>query len=135
MNLIPAVMASQKAKEADCFETILHRNGRVTECAHSNISILKDGVFITAPTDNLILPGISRAHLIKSCKKLGIPVDETPFTLKEMMEADEVIVTSSGSLCLAAEIIDGQPVGGKAPELLKALQDEAVRDFEEGTAV
>jgi len=129
LNLIPAVMASQKAKEADCFETILHRNGRVTECAHSNISILKDGVFITAPTDNLILPGISRAHAIKACHKLGIPVQEIPYDLQTLMDADEIIVTSSGSLCIAAEEVDGKPVGGKAPALLKALQDEVVREF------
>jgi D-alanine transaminase len=60
-------------------------------------------------------------------------VDETPFTVEEMMNADEVIVTSSGSLCLAAEEIDGKPVGGKAPELLKAMQDEVLREFMEET--
>lgn len=134
LNLIPSVIASQEAHEQGCQETVLHRGDRVTECAHSNVHILKNGVLITAPTDHLILPGISRAHLINSCKRLGIPVDETPFTLKEMMEADEVIITSSGSLCLAAEMIDGQSVGGKDPVHLKMLQDEAVRDFEEGTA-
>ncbi len=129
LNLIPSVMASQKAKEEGCSETVLHRDGRVTECAHSNVHIIKDGIFTTAPTDHLILPGIARAHLIKACKKLGIGVDETPFTLDEMMNADEVIVSSSGSLCLAADVIDGKPVGGKAPELLKKLQDEVLREF------
>ena len=129
LNLIPAVIASQEALENGCDETVLHRGDRVTECAHSNVHIIKNGVFVTAPTDHLILPGIARAHLIKACKKLGIGVDETPFTVEEMMNADEVIVSSSGSLCLAAEIIDGKPVGGKAPTLLKALQDEVLREF------
>jgi len=129
LNLIPAVMASEEALEAGCDETVLHRDGRVTECAHSNVHILKDGVFRTAPTDNLILPGIARAHLIGACRRLGIPVDETPFTVEEMMAADEVIVTSSGSLCLAAEEIDGIAVGGKAPAMLKQLQDAVVQEF------
>lgn len=133
LNLIPSVMASQKALEAGCDETVLHRGDRVTECAHSNVHILKDGMFVTAPTDHLILPGIARAHLIKACKKLGIAVDETPFTLEEMMNADEVIVSSSGSLCLAAEEIDGKKVGGKAPELLRSIQDEVLREFNEKT--
>src|SRR5699024_4867094 len=63
LNLIPSVMASEKAKEAGCQETIFYRKGgRVTECAHSNCHILKDGKLYTAPTDNLILPGIARAH-------------------------------------------------------------------------
>ena len=133
LNLIPSVIASKRASEKGCFESVFHRDGRVTECAHSNVHIIQNGVFRTAPTDNLILPGIARAHLIKACKKLGIPVDETPFTVSELMEADEIIVSSSGSLCLAAEVVDGKPVGGKAPELLKALQDEVLREFNEET--
>ncbi len=129
LNLIPSVMASQKAKELGCDETVFHRGDRVTECAHSNVSIIKDGIFKTAPTDHLILPGIARAHLIKACKKLGIGVDEYPFTLEELADADEIIVSSSGSLCLAAEELDGKKVGGKAPELLKAIQDEVLDEF------
>ena len=133
LNLIPSVMASEKAKQAGCDETVFHRGERVTECAHSNVHIIKDGAFVTAPADNLILPGIARAHLIKACKKLGIPVSEVPYTVDELMNADEIIVSSSGSLCLAAEEIDGKRVGGKAPELLKKLQDEVLREFIEET--
>lgn len=133
LNLIPSVMASEKAKQAGCDETVFHRGERVTECAHSNVHLIKDGAFVTAPTDNLILPGIARAHLIKACKKLGIPVSEVPYTVDELMNADEIIVSSSGSLCLAAEEIDGKSVGGKAPELLKKLQDEVLREFIEET--
>ncbi len=133
LNLIPSVIASEKAKQAGCDETVFHRGERVTECAHSNVHIIKDGVFVTAPTDNLILPGIARAHLIKACKKLGIPVSETPYTVDELMNADEIIISSAGSLCLAAEEIDGKKVGGKSPELLKKLQDEVLREFMEET--
>jgi D-alanine transaminase len=133
LNLIPSVIASEKAKQAGCDETVFHRGDRVTECAHSNVHIIKDGVFITAPTDNLILPGIARAHLIKACKKLGIPVSETPFTVAELMDADEIIISSAGSLCLAAEEIDGKKAGGRAPEILRRLQDEVLREFMEET--
>ena len=133
LNLIPSVIASEKAKQAGCDETVFHRGDRVTECAHSNVHIIKDGVFITAPTDNLILPGIARAHLIKACRKLGIPVSETPFTVAELMDADEIIISSAGSLCLAAEEIDGKRAGGRAPELLRRLQDEVLREFMEET--
>ncbi len=133
LNLIPAVMASQAAKEKGCAEAVLHRDGRVTECAHSNVHIIKDGVFKTAPTDNLILAGITRKHLIENCKALGIPVLEEPFTVEEMMDADEVIVSSVGTLCLSAKTIDGKAVGGKAPKLLKVLQDKMLEDFIEKT--
>lgn len=133
LNLIPAVMASQRAKEAGCDETVFHRNGRVTECAHSNVHIIKDGTFITAPTDNLILPGIARMHIIKACKKLGIPVSEKAYTLDELFEADEVMISSASLLCLAADELDGKKVGGNAAELLKMIQDEVLREFMDET--
>jgi len=134
LNLLPSVMYAQKTEEAGCDESVLHRNGRVTECAHSNVHIIKNGVFMTAPTDHLILPGIARMNLIKFAKKLNIPVDETEYTIDDLMNADEVIVSSSGSFCLAAATVDGKPVGGKAPEILKKLQDALVADFESATA-
>ncbi len=135
LNLLPAVMASEKAKQEGCDEVIFHRNGRVTECAHSNVHIIKNGVFITAPTDNLILPGIARRHLIKACGKLGIPVEEREYFLPELLEADEILISSAGSLGLAASELDKKPIGGKAPGLLKALQDEVQREFIEETDI
>lgn len=130
LNLIPSVMASEKAKEAGCQETIFYRKGgRVTECAHSNCHILKDGKLYTAPTDNLMLPGIARAHLIRMCKKLEIPVSETPYYLEDVFQADEIIVTSSSNLCLHACELDGKPVGGKAPELLEKIRIGLLEEF------
>ena len=135
VNLIPAVMASQRAKRLGCHETVFHRGGRVTECAHSNVHILKDGCFITAPTDNLILPGIARKHLIAACHRHGIPVREEPYDLDALMSADEVMISSAGVLCRAADEVDGIPVGGRAPELLSVLQDAVLREFMEETDV
>ena len=51
------------------------------------------------------------------------------------MNADEVIVSSSGSFCLAASEVDGKKVGGRAPDMLKALQDALVADYIEKTNV
>ena len=134
LNLIPSVVATQKAKEAGCQECVFYRpGGRVTECAHSNVHIIKDGKLVTAPTDNLILPGIARAHIIKACKKLEIPVSETPYTLDDLFNADEVIVSSSSNLCLHANEIDGKPVGGKAPELLEKIRVAVLDEFYKAT--
>ena len=135
LNLIPSCVATEKAKKAGCQEAVFYRaGGRVTECAHSNVHIIKDGKLVTAPTDNLILPGIARAHLIRMCKKLGIPVSETPYTLKELFEAEEVLVTSSSNLCLHACDSDGKPVGGKNPELLEKIRAALLGEFYEKTA-
>lgn len=129
LNLIVNCMAAQKAEEAGCDESIFHRGEIVTECAHSNVSIIKDGVFITHPTDHFILPGITRKHIIQICKEHNIPVDETPFTMKQLMEADEVLVSSSTQLCRSAKTVDGTPVGGRAPELVKLIQDAYMEKY------
>jgi len=122
LNLIPNVIATQRATEAGCDESVFCRGERVTECAHSGLAIFKDGVFQTAPLDNLILPSISRKHLIMLCNQLGIPVREEPFTRDELMAADEVMVMSTTSLVRRATEIDGKPVGGKATALFEKLQ-------------
>lgn len=134
LNLIPSVVAAQRAQEAGCQEAVFYRpGGRVTECAHSNVHIIRHGKLVTAPADNLILPGIARAHLIKVCKELEIPVSETPFTLGDLYEAEEVIVTSSSNLCLHANEIDGKPAGGRNRELLERIRKALMDEFYEET--
>lgn len=122
LNLLPNVLAAQKTKEANCYEAVFVRDGYVTECAHSNVQMLKDGHFVTHPADNHILPGIARKHLIQACMALEIPVEEKLFTLDELKNADEVIVSSSSTLCLPIDAIDGQPVGGKDEALLDKIR-------------
>ena len=129
INLIPNIIAAQKAEEAGCYEAVFHRGEIVTECTRSNVHIIKNGTFITHPADNLILPGIARSRLIKACNALGIPVVERTFTLAELFDADEALVSSTGSMCLPAETVDGKNAGGKAPELVKKLQDYVMGEF------
>ena len=56
-------------------------------------------------------------------EKNGIPTSEAPFTMQELADADEIIVSSSGGLCIQAVELDGKPIGGKDPKTLKTLQD------------
>ena len=95
--------------------------GRVTECSHSNVHIIRDGTFITAPTDELILPGIARAHLITACRQLGIPVRETPYTVEELKSADEILTSSSTAPCVRACRVDGQEAGMRREDLFAAI--------------
>ena len=133
INLIPNILAAQKAEEAGCYEAVFHRGETVTECTRSNVHIIRNGTLITHPADNLILPGIARSHLIKTCNVLGIPVNEREFTVTELFDADEVLVSSTGSMCLPAEIADGKAVGGKASELVKKIQNYLMDEFCEKT--
>jgi len=133
LNLLPNVLASEAAAKAGVDEAIFCRGDVVTECAHSNLHILKDGVFRTHPLDDQVLPGIARKHLIAKCRELGVPVDETAFTKQEMYDADEVIVSSSSTFGIGLDTIDGKPVGGKAPDLLKKIQTAVWDEFLEYT--
>lgn len=133
INLIPNIIAAQRALEAGCDEAVFHRGEIVTECSHNNVHIIKNGTFITHPANNLILRGIARTRLVLVCERLGIPVEERPFTLSELFGADEVLTSNGNTFCLSADTVDGKGVGGKAPELLKRIQDEVMGEFAEAT--
>ena len=130
LNLLPNVMAAQKAREAGCSEAVFVRDGYVTEGSHSNISIIKDGVFITHPLDNLILPGTERKHMLAYCKELGIPTKERAFTLEELAEADEIIVSSTSHPSMRAMELDKKAVGMKNPELVEKLRKKYMDEIE-----
>ena len=129
LNLLPSVRTAQRAKLGGFAETVFHRGEIVTECAHSNVSVLKDGVFYSHPNDEFILRGIAKTHMIQACYRLGITVMEKSFTFDFLKEADEIIVTSSSNFCLHADTLNGHPVGGKDPATLKAIQEEVLKEF------
>ena len=125
LNLIPSCLAATAADRAGCDEAIFHRGDIVTEYAHSN------GKVITHQLDDKVLPGTARLRLLAFAEKLGFETEERDYTLDELMNADEIVVHSTGSFCIPVKTVDGKPVGGKAPEMLKKIQDALVADFEE----
>ena len=133
LNLLPNCMAMQQAAEAGCDEVVFHRGGRVTEGAHSGLALLKEGVFCTPPADNLILPSITRAHFIQLCGQLGVPVRVAPFTVDELLNADEVLVLATGTHAVPVSHVDGRPVGGRDPALLERLQTAYQARFDRET--
>lgn len=129
LNLLPNVLATQKATARGMDECILHRGEIVTECAHSNLSILKNGTLVTHPANERIYAGTGRAHLIAECLRQGIGVEERTYTMADLKDADEVLVTSASSLCVPVIELDGEPIGGKAPHTVRLLQDALLKDY------
>ena len=123
VNLIPSVIAATKAEMQGCDEAIFIKDGIITECAHSNIFILKDNNLITHPESSCILSGITRKYLIKIAAECGISIVERGFTQEELFDADEVIVTSTTKFVKEALTINGICVGGKNPGLLSTLKN------------
>ena len=64
---------------------------------------------------------------------MGIAVSETPYYLNDLMNAEEVLVTSSSNLCVRVDHIDGKPVGGKQPELYEKMRKAVLDEFMEAT--
>ena len=128
LNLIPSVLAAQAAKERGCSDAVFHRDGVVSECSSSNLLLLKNGVLRTAPANERILPGVTRAHYLMLAREIGVPVDETAFTLEQMMDADELLITSTSAHGLPVGFVDDKPVCGRDEALLRKLQ-KAYREF------
>lgn len=108
LNLFPNVMANQKAMEAGAGEAIQIRpDGFVTEGSHTNVHILKDGVLYTHEDGNLILPGITKKHMLIAAREAGIPVVEKAFTREELLAADEIFVSGSSTFVERCCELDG----------------------------
>jgi D-alanine transaminase len=95
LNLLGNVMAKRKAADSECQEAIQHRDGLVTEGSSSNVFIVKNGTLKTHPATNLILNGITRQFVLKIAEQLQVPILEEPFTVEDLLDADEVFITST----------------------------------------
>lgn len=129
LNLLPSILAALHADKQNAEESIFIRDGIVTEGSHCNVSIIKGNTLITHPADCHILPGVARAKLMKSALEQGIAVVERKYDEAELMNADEIIITSSSKIARGVRTIDGISVGGRAPDLLKKLQDDLFNDY------
>jgi D-alanine transaminase len=122
INLLPNVLARQRAKEAGAFEAIFVRDGTVTEAAVSNVMAVKAGRVITAPECEQILAGVTRAVVLALARKEGVPVEERFLSLEELRDADEVFLTGTTVEVLAVVRVNGAPIGtGKPGEITGLL--------------
>ena len=106
-SLLGNVMANQYAMEHGCYETILVRNGVVTEASHCNVFFVKDGVVYTHPADEFILDGITRQVVLELCQKLGLEVRMEGIPLAELQNMDEAFLTGTSSQITPIRKIDG----------------------------
>jgi D-alanine transaminase len=124
VNLLANVLARQQGKRAGAFETILLRNGMVTEGAVSNVILVRDGSLITAPEGPSILSGVTRAVVLQLARDHGITVQERPPSRTDLFEADEVFLTSTTVEVLGVIEVDGKPIGtGQPGPLTKQLAE------------
>ena len=114
-SLLGSVLARQISADAGADETILFRDGWLSEAAASNVWIVQDGVLLGPPRDHLVLEGIRYALLEEICAAQGIPIRLRRIARAEVLAADEVLLTSATKEVLAVTRIDDQPVGDGRP--------------------
>lgn len=84
-------------------------DGDVVECATSNLFLVTAGVAITPPVELGILPGVTRARVLATCKALGIAAEQRRISLDELRAADELFVTSAVRGVVPVSRLDGEP--------------------------
>jgi len=115
ISLLGNVLAAQYAAEHDATETIQFRDDFLTEGSSSNVWIVKDGMLIAPPKDNLILEGIRYGLLEEICTSLSIPFVARKISRAEVFAADEVLLTSASKEVLPVVSIDEKMIATGKP--------------------
>jgi D-alanine transaminase len=115
VSLLGNCMLRQLSADVDAAETILFRDGRLTEASSSNVFIVRNSVVLTPPKDNLVLPGITYDVVLEIARAREFEVEVCDVTEADVRSAEEIWLTSSNKEVLAVTTLDGKPVGDGRP--------------------
>jgi len=118
ISLIGNVLMRQLAADAGAVETVMFRDGWLTEASASNVLIVVGGTIVAPPKDNLILPGITYDATEEFARAAGFPFQMRAVARAEALAADEMWLSSSTKEVLAVTTVDGKPFGTGVPGLL-----------------
>ncbi|UZG45016.1 D-amino acid aminotransferase [Caldimonas thermodepolymerans] len=111
ISLLGNVLARQISADQGAVETILFRNGYLTEGSSSNVWIVHEGAVLGPPRSEHVLEGIRYELIAELCEELGIGFNLRPITETEVNVADEIILSSATKEVLPVTRLDGEPVG------------------------
>jgi len=134
-SLLGNVLMRQLAVDHSAVETVMFRDGHLTEASASNVLIVRDGNVIAPPKDNLILPGITYDATLEVAKAAGISLEVRAIPHAEAMSADEMWLSSSTKEVLAITTVDGRPFGGGKPGSVFRRVYDAFQQAKAGVAV
>jgi len=116
LNYLDKLLAQRAAARRDAHEAILvDPDGCVIEGAMRNIFAVFSGELITPPLSRALLPGITRATILKIAEEEGIPAHERDIPLTELYTADEAFLTSSVAEIIPIASVDGNALRTEAP--------------------
>jgi D-alanine transaminase len=111
ISLLGNVLARQMSADVGAMETILFRDGFLTEAAACNVWVVREGALLGAPKSEHVLEGIRFELLRELCEDVGVPYSLRPISESEVLSADEVMLSSATKEVLPVTRIDGEPVG------------------------
>ncbi len=115
ISLLGNVLMRQLAVDAGAVETVMFRDGQLTEASASNVLAVIGGTIVVPPKDHQILPGITYDATLEFARAAGMPMEVRPVSRDEAMRAGELWLSSSTKEVLAITTVDGRPFGGGAP--------------------
>lgn len=110
-SLLGAVIARQISADLGAVETVMFRDGFLSEASTSNVWLVKNGVVLGPPKDHLLLEGIRFGLIEELCHEQGIPFQLRRITRAEVLDADELMLSSASKEVLPITTLDGQAVG------------------------
>jgi D-alanine transaminase len=114
-SLLGNVLLRWLAADSGATESVLLRDGVLTEGSTSSAHVVKGGSIATPPQTNAILPGTTRSVIFELAGREGIALERRPVTEAEVRGADELIIASAGAGIRAVTKLDGKPVGAGTP--------------------
>jgi D-alanine transaminase len=115
ISLAGAVLARQLSADVGANETIMFRDGFLSEAAASNVWVVKDGKVSGTPRDNLVLEGIRYGLFETLCQQAGIPFELRRVPRDEVFGADELLMSSATKEVLPVTKLDGKAIGSGRP--------------------
>ncbi|HEY8360935.1 MAG TPA: aminotransferase class IV, partial [Ramlibacter sp.] len=114
-SLAGAVLSRQISADEGANETIMFRDGFLSEAAASNVWVVKEGVVLGPPKDHLVLEGIRYGLIEQLCREAGIRFELKRVSREEVLAADEIVLSSATKEVLPCTTLDGTAVGNGRP--------------------
>ncbi|WP_170019034.1 D-amino-acid transaminase [Campylobacter sp. RM16190] len=133
ISLLAQCYVKEQAVKRGAYEGFMVEDGFVTEATSSSAFIIKDGVLITKPLSNEILPGIRRKNILEFADKAGLEVEQRAFTMSDVYNSDEVFISAATLLLLPVikadgKLINGGKIGKYVPILRQMYADKVKKE-------
>ena len=115
VSLLGAVFARQISADVGAIETVMFRDGFLSEAAASNVWVVKDGKVLGVPKDHLVLEGIRYGLIEELCRSAGLGFELRRISRDEVFGADELLLSSATKEVLPITLLDGRAIGTGQP--------------------